>query len=140
VAAGGDAATPAPPGPAAGALAGAAYGMLALLGLALGVVGAFHHSWYLGDVPVAALGWLVVLFAVPYAMGRLNRGKIAAAVPAVGWFIATFALATKHRAGDFVIAADLAGYLYLYGGAVVMALAVALAPSSGSWLLRAGRS
>lgn len=123
-------------GPLAGAVTGAAYGMLFLLGVVIGVVGAFQHSWYAGDLPVAALAWLVILFAVPYGMGRLIGGKSGAVVPAVGWLVASFPLANRLPAGDLAIAGDLSGFCYLYGGVVAMAAAVIVTKSSGSWLLR----
>lgn len=124
------------PGPLTGAVTGAAYGVLFLLGVVLGVVGGFQHSWYAGEVPVSAIGWLVVLFAVPYAMGRLMGGKLGALVPALGWLLSSFLLATPQRAGDLAIAGDTSGYWYLYGGAVAVAVAVVLTRSTGSWLLR----
>ncbi|GAA4597377.1 hypothetical protein GCM10023194_72060 [Planotetraspora phitsanulokensis] len=117
-------------------MTGAAYGMLFLLGLVLGVIGAFEHSWYVGTVPIAALGWLLILFAVPYGMGRLMGGRLGAAVPAVGWLVSSFLLATRQPAGDLAIAGDSSGYWYLYGGAVAVAAAVLLTRSSGSWLLK----
>ncbi|GAA4565623.1 hypothetical protein GCM10023193_40180 [Planotetraspora kaengkrachanensis] len=117
-------------------MTGAAYGMLFLLGLVLGVVGAFEHSWYVGDVPIAAFGWLLILFAVPYAMGRLMGGRLGAVAPAVGWLVSSFLLATRQPAGDLAIAGDSAGYWYLYGGAVAVAAAALCTRSSGSWLLK----
>ncbi|MBO4275396.1 DUF6113 family protein [Microbispora triticiradicis] len=123
-------------GPVAGAVAGAAYGMLFLLGLVLGVVGGFQHAWYLGRLPIAAIAWLVVLFALPYAMGRMMGGKLGALVPAAGWLLVSFVLATPQRAGDLAIAGNSAGYWYLYGGVLAVAAAVAVTRSTGSWLLR----
>ncbi|MBP2707678.1 hypothetical protein JOL79_28235 [Microbispora sp. RL4-1S] len=123
-------------GPLAGAVTGATYGVLFLLGVVLGVVGGFEHSWYAGDLPVAAVGWLVILFAVPYAMGRLTGGKLGALVPAAGWLVSSFVLATPQAAGDLAIAGDPSGFCYLYGGAVAVALAVVATRSAGSWLLR----
>ncbi|NJP29932.1 DUF6113 family protein [Microbispora hainanensis] len=125
------------PGPLAGVVTGAAYGVLFLLGVVLGVIGGFQHAWYAGEVPVAAIGWLAALFAVPYAMGRLMGGKLGALVPAVGWLLASFLLATPQRAGDLAIAGNSAGYWYLYGGAVAVAAAVVVTRSTGSWLLKA---
>jgi hypothetical protein len=119
-----------------GAVTGAAYGVLFLLGVVLGVVGGFEHSWYAGQVPIAALVWLVVLFAVPYAMGRLMGGKLGALVPAVGWLASSFLLATPQAAGDLAIAGDSSGFCYLYGGAVAVLVAVVVTRSAGSWLLR----
>ncbi|OPG09870.1 hypothetical protein B1L11_24785 [Microbispora sp. GKU 823] len=117
-------------------MTGAAYGVLFLLGAVLGVVGGFQHGWYAGQVPVAAIAWLAVLFAVPYAMGRLMGGKLGALVPAAGWLLVSFLLATPQRAGDLAIAGNSAGYWYLYGGAVAVAAAVVVTRSAGSWLLR----
>lgn len=118
------------------AVTGAAYGMLFMLGLVLGVVGGFEHSWYAGDVPVGALAWLPVLFAVPYAMGRLIGGKLGALVPALGWLVMSFLLAMRQPAGDLAIAADPAGYWYLYGGFAALVMAVLITRSNGSWLVR----
>ncbi len=118
------------------AVIGAAYGMLFVLGVVLGVVGGFEHSWYAGDVPVAAIVWLPILFAVPYAMGRLIGGKMGALLPAAGWMFVSFFLASKQAAGDLVIAADPAGYWYLYGGTAALVVAIMVTRSQGSWLLR----
>jgi Family of unknown function (DUF6113) len=119
-----------------GVVSGVTYGVLFLLGLVLGVVGAFEHSWYVGVVPVAALVWLLILFAVPYVMGRLMGGKLGAAVPAVGWLLTSLVLAGRQSAGDVAIAGDSSGFWYLYGGAVAMAVAIMVTRSTGSWLLR----
>jgi hypothetical protein len=116
-------------------LMGAAYGMLLLLGLLLGVVGGFGHAWYFGEFPVGSLAWLVVLFAVPYGMGRLGGGRASALLPAIGWVIVSFFLAIRQPGGDLVIAGTTAGFWYLYGGMVVVIAAVLLTRSSGSWLL-----
>ncbi|GLW97710.1 hypothetical protein Misp02_17970 [Microtetraspora sp. NBRC 16547] len=110
--------------------------MLFVLGVALGVVGGFEHAWYAGDVPIAAIMWLPVLFAVPYAMGRLIGGKTGALVPAGGWMLVSFFLASKRAEGDLVIAANSAGYWYLYGGVAALVLAIMVTRSRGSWLLR----
>jgi hypothetical protein len=118
---------------------GVTYGLLFVLGAVLGVVAGFEHAWYVGgSVPVAAVLWLAVLFAVPYGLGRLMKGKLAAAAPAVGWGVVSALFAGQRPEGDLVIAADMAGYAYLYGGMIVVAVAVVLVPSSGSWLLRSG--
>ncbi|MEW9529181.1 DUF6113 family protein [Microbispora sp. NPDC049125] len=123
-------------GVVAGVVTGAAYGVLFLLGLVLGVVGGFQHSWYVGPAPLASVAWLVALFAVPYAMGRLMGGKLAALVPALGWLVVSFLLAAPQPAGDLAIAGDTSGYIYLYGGAVAVVAAVGATRSTGSWLLK----
>jgi hypothetical protein len=118
------------------ALTGVTYGMLFLLGLVLGVVGGFEHGWYAGEVPVGALVWLLVLLAVPYVMGRLMGGKMGAVMPAVGWLVTSFLLTLRQPAGDLAIAANTAGYCYLYGGTVAVVVAVLVTRSNGSWLMR----
>ncbi|GGM83573.1 hypothetical protein GCM10010106_32780 [Thermopolyspora flexuosa] len=119
-------------------LTGATYGVLFVLGVFLGIVGALEHSWYLtGGFPTVAIAWLAVLFAVPYAMARLMGTRLAAVMVAVGWGMISAVLAVHRAEGDLVIAGTLPGYVYLYGGMVAVAVAVVLAPSSsnGSWLL-----
>ena len=116
-------------------LTGATYGVLFVLGVFLGVLGALEHSWILLNVPVAAIGWLAVLFAVPYGMGRVMGSRMGALTTAVGWGVISAVLATHRSEGDLLIAANTAGYAYLYGGMAAVAVAVLLVPSSGSWLL-----
>ncbi|MGV9303584.1 MULTISPECIES: DUF6113 family protein [unclassified Nonomuraea] len=122
------------------ALAGAAYGMLAVLGVVLGVVGGFTHAWYVGPTwPLAAIGWVPALFAICFGAGRLMRAKLGASAVAAGWLLVSMVFSLKRAAGDLVIAGDVAGFVYLYGGMAVVLVAVLLSPSSaggGSWLLK----
>ncbi|MBB5080942.1 DUF6113 family protein [Nonomuraea endophytica] len=120
------------------ALGGAAYGMLLVLGLAMGLVGGFTHAWHLGQIPIASVVWVLLLFGICWGAGLMMRSKLGAGLVAVGWLLVSMAFSLKWAAGDLVIAGDLAGYLYLYGGAVAVVVAFLLAPSSpasGSWLL-----
>jgi len=39
-------------------------------------------------------------------------------VPAAGWFIATFVLASGTGAGSVIVTASTAGEVFLYGGAI----------------------
>lgn len=126
----------------AAAVSGLAYGLLFVLGVALAVVSGFQHPWYvetklswLRFFPLAAVLWLVALFAVPYGMGRLMKRRLAALVTAVGWGVAAGVLTGQRGEGDLVFAANSAGYIYLYGGTVVMVIAILLVPSTGNWLL-----
>ncbi|MCG5216713.1 DUF6113 family protein [Streptosporangium sp. KLBMP 9127] len=115
-----------PPAPrGARALTGAAYGVLVVLGVVLGVVGGFQHAAYLGtEVPAAAIAWLVLLFAVVYGLGRLMRGVLGGLVPAVTWMLVSMVFSGQRGEGDLVIAGNLAGYVYLYGGFVAVLVAV----------------
>ncbi|MBB4917987.1 DUF6113 family protein [Streptosporangium saharense] len=121
------------------AVAVAAYAVLFVLGLVMGLLGAFQHSWYLRPttVPVSAFGCVLALFAVCYGAGRMMGGKLAALAAASGWLVMTMVWLSGRQEGDVIIAADLSGYIYLYGGMVAALTAVLVTPTShgGSWLL-----
>lgn len=114
----------------------AVYGMLAALGVVLGIIGGFEHGWYLGEsLPIGAVVCVLALFAALYAMGRLFGGKLGAFLPGSAWAVVTLLLATQKSEGDLIVQADTAGTWYLYGGMAALVLAVLLAPSgNGSWL------
>ncbi|MGI5286982.1 DUF6113 family protein [Nonomuraea polychroma] len=123
------------------ALGGAAYGMLFVLGVVMGVVGGFTHPvsvWHFGSIPVAAIVWVLALFGVCLGAGKLMRARLGAVVTAGGWLLVTLPFTLELGSGDLVIAQGAAGYIYLYGGLVALVVAYFLSPSSGgeSWLLR----
>ncbi|HLU72115.1 MAG TPA: DUF6113 family protein [Nonomuraea sp.] len=119
------------------ALGGAAYGMLFVLGVVMGVVGGFTHGAWPGFPVLSAVLWLLLVFGVSLGAGRLMRGRAGAAVTSAGWLLVSMAFSLQLGAGDLVIADTVAGYVYLYGGLVALAAAFLLSPSSGgSWLLR----
>ncbi|GAA3442166.1 hypothetical protein Pve01_09980 [Planomonospora venezuelensis] len=113
------------------------YAVLVVPGLLAGVLGGFHHSWYLRPVPVSALGWVALLFALCYGVGRMLGGKAPALAPAAGWILVTMLWLSQRPEGDLIVANDLSGYVYLYGGMLAVMAGVLLAPSrgGGSWLL-----
>ncbi|MBB2913485.1 hypothetical protein FHS43_004789 [Streptosporangium becharense] len=114
----------------------AVYAVLALLGLLTGVLGAFQHSWYIRPVPVSALVCVALLFGVSYGAGRAMRGRGTALAFTVGWALVTMVWIAGRPEGDLVIANDLSGYVYLYGGLVALVTGVMLSPQSDrSWLL-----
>jgi hypothetical protein len=119
------------------AVTAAAYAVLVMLGLMTGVLGGFQHSWYLRPVPVSAIGWVAALFVVCYGAGRMMGGKLAALAPGAGWMAMTLIWLASRPEGDVIIANDLSGYVYLYGGLAVVLMGVLLSPSAGggSWLL-----
>ncbi|MFC4058319.1 DUF6113 family protein [Planomonospora corallina] len=118
------------------ALAAAVYAALFLLGLLMGLLGGFQHSWYIRPVPVSALAWVAGLFAVCHGAGRAMRGRGAAVAPAVGWAAVTMLWLGVRPEGDLVIADDLSGYVYLYGGLLAALAGVLTVPArGGSWLL-----
>ncbi|MFI7640375.1 DUF6113 family protein [Nonomuraea sp. NPDC049400] len=120
------------------ALGGAAYGMLFVLGVVMGVVGGFTHPvWQAGLVPLSAIAWVLALLAVCLGAGKLMRARLGAFATALGWLLVTMPFALKLGAGDLVIANGAPGYVYLYGGLVAVVAAYLLSPTSkgGSWLL-----
>jgi len=119
------------------ALGGAAYGMLLVLGVVMGVVGGFTHGlWLVGSIPWAAVCWLLLLFGVCLGAGRLMGSRLGAGVVAGGWVLVSMVFSFKLGAGDLVISGNPAGYVYLYGGIIAVVAALVLSPSSGrSWLL-----
>ncbi len=119
------------------AVTAAAYAVLVMLGLLMGVLGAFQHSWYLWPVPISAIGCVLLLFAVCYGAGRGMGGKLAALAPAAGWLLITMIWLGGRQEGDVIIAGDLSGYVYLYGGLAAVLAGVMLSPTAhgGSWLL-----
>ena len=102
----------------------ACYVMLFLLGVAEGVVGAFHYSGGIGPIPGAALGFgallLVTCLLAAWGMYR----PVAGLMPAVGWFAASFVLAMRTPGGSIVITNTTAGKWFLFGGAVCAAAGV----------------
>jgi hypothetical protein len=120
-------------------LAGAAYGMLFVLGLVLGVVGGFTQALYLWEiVPLPAVAWVIVLFGASLGAGRMMGTKLGASALAIGWLLVSLAFSMQRAAGDLIISGP-TGIIYLYGGMVAVLVGVMLAPSQGgSWLLRQG--
>jgi hypothetical protein len=121
--------------PSAAVVTAAAYAMLVMLGLMIGVLGGFQHSWYLRPVPVSAIVWVAALAVVCYGAGRMMGGKLAALAPAAGWLMLTLIWLGGRPEGDMIIANDLSGYVYLYGSLAGILMGVLLSPSDGgSWL------
>jgi hypothetical protein len=96
---------------------GGCYLVLLLLGVAEGLIGSFQYSRGIGPVPAAAIGFaLLILFTCVLAAWGM-QASIAALMPAVGWFAASFVLAMSTPGGSIVITNTTAGKWYLFGGA-----------------------
>ena len=92
------------------------YLALFLFGIAQGLLGAFYYA--AGPDPVAAIGFDLVILAT-CVFGAWGTGRAAGAfVPAAGWFIATFVLASGTSDGSVIVTATTPGEVFLYGGAI----------------------
>lgn len=99
-------------------LIGGALGLLAL-GFLIGAGGSFLQARTLGlgvRWPLGALFALLVLGAVGFSAGLVCRSRLGLGMVAAGWVISVLVFTAGRPEGDVIIAADLAGYLYLFGG------------------------
>lgn len=111
--------------PASTAVSAGAYLMLLLLGLAEGVVGSFQYSRaVLGGVPVGAIAFALGILATCALAGWAMHGLPGALLPAIGWFVASFLLASPSSGGSVIITNTSAGEWYLYAGSVCALLGV----------------
>jgi hypothetical protein len=117
---------------------GGAYGVLAVLGLALGLIGSFLFSGTVGSVPVAAIVLVLLNFGCFQLAGWAMRSALGALAPAVTWMIVVVLMSARRPEGDLVVTGTLPGYVFMVGGmvAALIAVVVALSRSGGSWLLR----
>jgi|GEM_PF-5315506 len=127
---------PAVRAPSETVVAVAANAVLFVLGLLMGILGGFQHSWYIRPVPVSAIVCVALLFAITYGAGRMTHGKSAAVAFVAGWALVTIIWISGRPEGDLVIANDPSGYLYLYGGLAAVTVGIMLSPSAilgGTW-------
>lgn len=126
--------TPPAPKPEPAFLVGLVYGLLAVLGVLLGVIGSFQFAWEAGEIPVAALALSLVNLAVFRAGGWATESKLGAVIPALLWMIVLFVLASRRPEGDLVVTGTTAGYVYMFGGAVAALVAVAWTRPARPWI------
>jgi len=98
------------------ALTTVTYLALFLFGIAQGVVGAFLYG--VGPAPLAAVGLDVAILATCLLGAWGTQHALGGFTPAVGWFIATFVLASGTSGGSVIVTASSAGEVFLFGGAV----------------------
>ena len=68
-----------------------------------------------------------MLAAAAYLLaGWLLRNRLAVLAPGAGWLVPVLVLSVPRPEGDLVVAANLAGYVFLLGGSVLIGLGVAL--------------
>lgn len=115
---------------------GAAYGLLVVLGVLLGVVGSFTFSWAAAGLPMAAVLLAVVNFAVFRFAGWAMEGKLGAVAVAAPWLIVVVLLSSPRPEGDLIVTGTLAGYLFIFGGSIAAVAAMAMTRSPRPWMLR----
>jgi hypothetical protein len=109
-------------------LSAAAYTALFLAGVVEGLIGSFQFSRL---VPVAAIGFCVLLLATGLLSAWAMRSVAGAVWPAIGWIAASFILSMPVASGSVIITNTTAGKWYLYGGTVSALGGIALA--FGPW-------
>jgi|SRR5580692_7426907 hypothetical protein len=109
-------------------LSAAAYTALFLAGVVEGLIGSFQFSRL---VPVAAIGFCVLLLATGLLGAWAMRSVAGAVWPAIGWIAASFILSMPVASGSVIITNTTAGKWYLYGGTVSALGGIALA--FGPW-------
>ena len=110
------------------ALIGGAVGMAAL-GFVVGAGGSFLQARTVGlgvRWPVGAVFAIVVLGAVGLSAGLVARSRLGLGLVAAGWVVSVLRFTAGRPEGDIVIAADLPGYLYLFGGVTALGVVSAV--------------
>jgi hypothetical protein len=110
--------------------------VLAALGAATGILGAFVHDVsyeLLGIGLPVGLFLALALAAVGYLLaGWVLRNRLAVLAPGLGWLVPALAMAVPRPEGDLVVAANAAGYAFLLGGSVLIGLSLAMPYGSRS--------
>lgn len=103
-------------------LIGAVVG-LALLGFVVGGAASFFQARTIGGgarLPVGAVFAVIVLGAVAFSASVMMRSKLGIGGISLGWVISVLVFTAGRPEGDVIIAADLPGYGYLFGGVLVL--------------------
>lgn len=103
----------------------AVYAALAVLGLLTGAAGTLvQGGWF----PLGLLLGLAAAVGLFWGGAKLCRTKAGAGVPGAAWAVAVLLMTTSRPEGDFLFAAGLPSYVYLFGGmlAAVMCTTIAL--------------
>jgi hypothetical protein len=119
---------------------GAAYGLLIIVGALLALVGTFQHGRLnlvlsggggtFSRLPVGALLIIFVTGGLCWLAGWGMRSRLAAVVLGVTWLVVSYLFSMPRPGGDVLIAGDLAGGVYLYGGLILAGIAMVTAPSA----------
>ena len=111
----------------------ASFALLAILGLVVGVVGAFAHAIQLRFLgiswPVGVIIMLVLLATSGRVGGLVTGSRWGPAAVIVPWLLVTLVFAAQRPEGDLVLVSDWISRSYLYGGFVLVGLLLALPPA-----------
>jgi hypothetical protein len=97
------------------ALLAAGYPVLLVLGALQGLIGCFQYARE--PQPFVAIGFAVLIFVTCAGCGWGVGTFSAALLPAIGWIVVSFILASPRPNGSVIITGTAAGEWYLYGGA-----------------------
>lgn len=105
------------------------YLALLLLGLAVGVLGAFFYSS--GPAPAAAVAFDLAILAACLLGAWGMRTIMGGLAPAIGWFAVVLLLSRGTSGGSVMITATAAGEWFLFGGS--LAAAFGLVAGLATW-------
>jgi hypothetical protein len=94
----------------------AGYLVLLLLGALQGLVGCFQYGR--PPQPLVAIAFAVLIFVTCAGCGWGIGTFSAALLPAIGWIVVSFLLASPRPNGSLIVTGTAAGEWYLYGGAL----------------------
>jgi hypothetical protein len=109
-------------------LVGSAAGLVAL-GFLIGAGGSFLQARTVGlgvRWPVGAVFSVLVLGAVGFSASLITRSRLGLGVVTAGWLVSVLLFTAGRPEGDVIIAADLPGYAYLFGGVLILGALSAL--------------
>jgi hypothetical protein len=104
------------PGGGQRAIMAVGYPVLLLLGAFQGLIGCFQYAR--SPQPLIAIAFAVLIFVTCVGCGWGVGTFTAGLLPAVGWIIVSFVLASPRPNGSVIITGTAAGEWYLYGGAL----------------------
>jgi hypothetical protein len=108
-------------------ITGGAYSLLFLFAAAQGLIGCFQFSRGVGPVPLAALGFCILILATCVLGAAAMDSPAGALLPAVGWFLVTVLLTLPTAQGSVIVTNTVAGEWYLYGGSACAAAGTLIA-------------
>ena len=117
-------------GSGAGAFVIMMYPLLALVGGLSGVAAAFVYDlrWYIGGMGLP-LGLVLALLSAAglfVAAGMLVGRRLGSVTAALPWLLVVLLLSQPRAEGDLIVAGDLPGYVLVFGGSLLAAIAVTM--------------